>query len=215
MKTNAKRAVFIASDIAAAVLIILSAILGIFTTEGRLWMSGAYRFVFFTVDSNILAGLSALILLPLKFRRLKTGKPLPRAAITLSLISVSAVTVTFLTVLLFLGPVFGFGSMYTGNNLWLHMVCPLLCIASYVFDSESEGRVNVPYTLLSVLPTVVYGAVYFIMVIIVGQENGGWADFYGFNMGGKWYISMAAMLAAAYLIGLGLWAAERLCSKKK
>ena len=53
------------------------------------------------------------------------------------------------------------------------------------------------------------------MVIIVGQENGGWADFYGFNMGGKWYISMAAMLAAAYLIGLGLWAAERLCSKKK
>ena len=88
---------FITADIAAAVLIILSAVLGIFTTEGRLWMSGAYRFVFFTVDSNILAGLSALILLPFKIRRLKTGKPLPRAAITLSLISVSSVTVTFMT----------------------------------------------------------------------------------------------------------------------
>ena len=96
-----------------------------------------------------------------------------------------------------------------GNNLFLHMICPLLAVVSFIFDCGGEKRLDPRLTPAGVLPTLIYGAVYFIMVIVVGRENGGWADFYGFNMGGRWYVSVAVMLAATYAAALALWALQR------
>ncbi|MBO4869012.1 MAG: hypothetical protein J5585_04815 [Clostridia bacterium] len=208
MRSGAKRAAFIAVDVFIIVMVVLSGIFGIFEAAGTLWQSGARRFVYFTIDSNVLAALSALIALPFKFRRLIRGRPLPTPLLILDLTSTCAVTVTFLTVIFFLGPTLGFSAMYVGNSLWLHMICPLLCIASFVFDAESDKRIRIPYALFALLPVLVYGAVYFTEVIIVG----GWRDFYGFNAGGLWYVSAVVMLAATFLIALGLRALENAVS---
>ena len=45
------------------------------------------------------------------------------------------------------------------------------------------------------------------MVVIKGPEKDGWEDFYGFNKGGRWYLSVVMMavmtLAIAFLIRSG------------
>ena len=208
MNERVKQASFLAVDILNIVLITLAAIFGVFSGDGALWRAGFGRFVFFTVDSSVLAALALAVALPFKIRRLKSGKMLPTAVTALCFTGASAVTVTFLTVVLFLGPLYGYGSMYVGNNLFLHMICPLLAVVSFIFDCGGEKRLDPRLTPAGVLPTLIYGAVYFIMVIVVGRENGGWADFYGFNMSGRWYVSVAVMLAATYAAALALWALQ-------
>ena len=79
---------------------------------------------------------------------------------------------------------------------------------SFVFDCECEKSISPAYAAFGVAPVVLYGAVYFIMVIGVGKENGGWQDFYNFNAGGRWYVSVIVMLAAAYVTSLLLCAAQ-------
>ncbi len=59
------------------------------------------------------------------------------------------------------------------------------------------------------MPTVLYAALYFIMVMITH----GWEDFYGFNIGGMWYVSGILMFAATYAIGVMLWAAHKVSEK--
>ncbi len=209
MNERVKQASFLAVDILNIVLITLAAIFGVFSGDGALWRAGFGRFVYFTVDSNVLAALALAVAMPFKIRRLKSGKMLPTAVTALCFTGASAVTVTFLTVVLFLGPLYGYGSMYAGNNLFLHMICPLLAVVSFIFDCGGEKRLDPRLTPAGALPTLIYGAVYFIMVIVVGRENGGWADFYGFNMSGRWYISIVVMLAATYAAALALWALQR------
>ena len=55
-----------------------------------------------------------------------------------------------------------------------------------------------------------YAVIYVTMVIFIGENNGGWYDFYGFNIGGFWYISCVAVILAS----LGLAALLRLIHNK-
>ena len=57
---------------------------------------------------------------------------------------------------------------------------------------------------------LIYGIVYLTMVVFIGENNGGWIDFYHFNIGGFWYISFLAVLAVTLLIA----SAERLIYNK-
>ena len=56
----------------------------------------------------------------------------------------------------------------------------------------------------AIITTMIYGILYFIMVVLIGKENGGWNDHYMFNANGTWYLSFIVMQILAYLIGLGL-----------
>ena len=214
MRSKAARIIFIIADITVIVLVSLCAFTDVLTVDKQLWNTGIRKFIFFTVQSNVLAALALLICLPFKFIRLIKGAPLPRFCPVFTLVAVTASTVTFMTVLLFLGPTLGYGSMYLGNNFILHLVCPLLAAVSFAADVYSDKKLSFRYTPLCMLPTALYGAVYMVMVVVIGKERGGWSDFYGFNTGGFWYVSVVVMLAASYLIGVGLWAAHKLAEKR-
>jgi len=51
---------------------------------------------------------------------------------------------------------------------------------------------------------------YVTMVIFIGEKNGGWYDFYGFNIGGFWYLSCMVIILAT----LGLAALLRIIHNK-
>ncbi len=179
--------------------------------EGNMQVFGKYCFMFFTVDSNILAAVAALLLAALQLRdMISGGRNIPLWAMALKYVGTVAVSVTFFTVVCFLGPVFGFWGMFAGNNFFLHLICPLLAIFS-CFLLEAEPPLRFRSTLLGLLPTFVYGVVYIVMVVF----RRAWYDFYGFNMGGFWYLSAALMLIATYLLALGLWALRRAVGKRK
>ena len=152
-------------------------------------------FRYYTTLSNILGVLIAVPVMVGAVLRL-AGKEtsLPAWLQVLRFVSVSALTVTMMTVVLFLGPRFGWSGMFEGANYWFHLVNPLLSIFSYLF-LEPENRIPRKYPFAGTAQTVLYGAVYIPMVL-----SGTWPDFYGFNIGGRWYLSLLAMLAANLLL---------------
>ena len=109
-----------------------------------------------------------------------------------------ALMVTMLTVFIFLGPQFGYKVLLTGPDLWLHLVCPVLALASW-FGWE---RCSIPpaTALLGVLPVLLYGTLYLRKVVFLGA----WEDFYGFNRGGRWRVSFLVMGLTTTLLSLGL-----------
>lgn len=175
------------------------------TVEGDIgrFQNGAKTFRYFTTDSNLLAALASLIILPFSLRTFfGVTEGLPLWVQTVKYIAVCSVTLTFLTVVCFLAPTQGWGRMFSGANLWLHLICPLLCILSYLF-LESRNRLPFSATFAALIPIVLYGAVYLIAVVFVGESGGGWKDFYGFNRGGMWFVALPLLLGVSYLIALG------------
>lgn len=191
-------------NLLAAILTAVS-IASFFTAggEGNMAVAGTRCFIYFTIDSNILAALTCLLMVPYDIRMLKNGDEFPRWTLVCKFIGTSAVTLTLLVVLLYLGPTMGYPAMFAGKNLYLHLICPLLAIVSYVFfehDGSGEKRSSLP----GVIPTFIYANVYLVMVIVIGKENGGWADFYGFNLGGMWPLFYIGLNAFSYGISVCL-----------
>lgn len=96
----------------------------------------------------------------------------------LKLSAAAAVMVTFLVVACFFGPLYGYGQLYLGSNLWFHLIIPLLAIVEFCL---LDGEIPFRKTLLSGVPALVYGCVYLGNVLINGK--GEWPntnDWYGF-----------------------------------
>lgn len=189
--------------------IVIAVTLAVFTrfptVEGDIgrFQNGAKTFRYFTTDSNLFAALAGLITLVFSLRTFFGGNgEFPLWVQTVKYIAVCSVTLTFLTVVGFLAPTQGWGRMFGGANLWLHLICPLLCILSYLL-LESRNRLPFSATFAALIPVVLYGAVYLIAVVFVGEEGGGWNDFYGFNRSGMWFVALPLMLGVAYLVALG------------
>ena len=165
------------------------AILSCFRKDGR-WdpESGRKALRFFTILSNIFAGIAALLM----------AVTIPRPPFWIWLLKYVAscsVTVTFLTVMLFLGPSMGYKALLSGRDFYLHLCGPLLALLSFVF-LERFYTLSFALSLLGIVPVIVYGLVYLYKVVITGR----WDDFYGYNKSGKWPISMAAMYAGGFLV---------------
>ena len=169
--------------------------------DGIMAVMNTRCFRYFTVDSNLLAALASLLLLIGQLRSLRGGGSPARGLLTFKFVGTAAVGVTFFTVFCFLGALYGYGSMVRGVNLFMHLITPLLAMLGFCL-LETTPALRFPCVFLGLIPTVLYGAVYFSMVVLEGR----WPDFYGFNMGGRWFLSCFLMAAATLLISLGLWA---------
>ena len=166
-------------------------------------------FRYYTTLSNVLAGILAVPMAYAAARTL-TGKEkrIPRALSLLRYVSVSALTLTMMTVLCFLGPLFGYAAMFRGANFFFHLVVPVLAVLSFLFfETGADFPKKNPFP--GIVQTILYAAVYVPMVL-----SGRWPDFYGFNIGGRWYLSLAAMLTANLLLAWLLLLGRNKASEK-
>ena len=152
---------------------------------------------YFTVLSNLLCALAALTVAVCRLG----GGEIPYVVGVFKYVGTAAVTVTLLTVVFFLGPTLGYKLMFTGPDLWLHLICPLLAVVSLLLWDKPELPFGAAF--LGTLPVALYGAVY-IRRVRFAPEQRRWPDFYGFNRGGKWLASLLIMLAATFLISVVL-----------
>ncbi len=162
---------------------------------------GKIAFRFFTVQSNVLCALSALLLCLF---------PGSRAVWLLKYAGTAAVSVTMLTVLFYLGPLFGYKKLLSGGDLFMHLITPLLALVS--FCAFEKRGLAFSEALWGLAPVILYGALYMYRVVFcprVAPEKA-WDDFYGFNNTGKYYLSAAVMAAGTFLICLGLMALQNL-----
>ena len=165
------------------------------------WSAGHARkaFRFFTVQSNVFCGAAALLMCLF---------PGQGWSWTLKYVATEAVSVTMLTVFLFLGPTQGgYAALLRGSDFFMHLTTPLLAIVSFcVYERRGMGFGT---ALWGMLPVMLYGVWYCYKVVFAPEEKR-WNDFYGFNRDGKWPIAFTAMLLGAFAVCMGLMAAQNL-----
>ena len=153
-------------------------------------------FRYFTVLSNLFCALTALVLLLFEL-----FEAMPAWVVTLKYMGTAAVTVTLLTVFLFLLPASGSieGLLSTWPEIVMHVVTPALAILSFLcFENEGLSPWIIP---LGLLPVGLYGWLYLNRVVVARA----WSDIYGFNKNGKWKQSFSLMMLGAAVVAVLLW----------
>ncbi len=160
--------------------------------------NGWESFMFFTTDANILTAIASVVVAVFDIRVLR-GKAdaIPKYAELLKYIGVVSLMLTFSTVIFFLVPVYGAGYELGGTNFHVHLAAPMMSLFSFLF-CEKRTKISFKESLFGLLPTAVYAAVYYVMVVAIGAENGGWIDFYTFNQNGHWFSFFVVLMAATF-----------------
>lgn len=141
---------------------------------------GLRTFCMFTVNSNIFCGIAMMLTIPYTIDGMrKKDFHLPNWMVDFLLMGVTAVGLTFLVSLCVLAPVKGFVLIFTGSRFFLHGLCPILAIIAFCFIITNHV-ISTKESLIALLPVMLYAMVYYFMVEILGPDNGGWDDFYGF-----------------------------------
>ena len=154
---------------------------------------------FFTTDSNILAALGSVIVAAFEINILRgKRKTVPDWAVVIKFSGMVSLLLTFWTVMLLLLPVYGARTV-TGTSFHMHIAAPALTFISIVF-LESDKILSFHKALWGMAPMLIYGAVYLVMAVFIGFDNGGWTDFYTFNRNGLWYVSLVMMTSATFLL---------------
>ena len=153
---------------------------------------------YYTTLSNLLCGAAALLV-----ALCRMAGTVPQWVLVVKYVGTVSVTVTMLTVVFFLAPHYGVKPMFGGRDLFLHLICPVLALASYFAWDKPAAPFGIVF--LGVATVILYGAVYMYKVIRAPEEKR-WEDFYTFNRDGKWKVSFAAMTAACFIISAALWA---------
>ncbi len=181
-------------------LMTLSLSVSFFYRDGKwAFSNGRKAFRYFTFLSNIFCALAALLLCVF---------PDAQWAWTLKYMGTNAVTVTMLTVFLFLAPTMGgLGPLLKGPDFVMHLLTPLLALFS--FTVLERQRMDFRTAMLGMIPVLLYGILYLYRIRFAPKERR-WEDFYGFNKGGKWPVSFAAMGMATFLLCLALMAIQNL-----
>ena len=163
---------------------------------------------YFTVLSNILEAIICLIFVVQLIKAISKKAALPHWVRSLKLAGTTAVTLTFLTVMLFLGPLFGYPGMFAGANLHLHLTVPVLAILEFVLLERPETRVRFGATFTALIPGILYGIFYLGNILINGVGEGyGSNDWYGFTVFGmdKIYLVFAVIALGTWLAAVLLW----------
>ena len=161
---------------------------------------GIRTFCMFTVISNIFAAVSLALAIPFTVEGIrKNNYHVPGWVVNLTFEAVTAVSITFLVSLIILAPVKGFVLIFTGSRFLLHAICPILAIDAFCFFL-SDHRITIAESFLPLIPVYLYAMLYYVMVVVIGEENGGWNDFYGFATHVDVRIPMASILPLTYLV---------------
>lgn len=160
------------------VLVVISVYVMATSSDGVLTGSKFKALKYFTVQSNIFIGISALIsLIYLVFKKDKY----PTWVVILKLIATTCLTLTFLTVLGYLAPLMGIWLVFQGANLYMHLIIPVTAILCFIF-LEPKVDLKFKWNFFSIIPSGTYGIFYIICVSAFNDFGNidGW-DWYAFG----------------------------------
>ena len=182
------------------------------TEEGKYrWTQGRDKLKFFTTQSNIFVAITALVIAACEIVILikslakdsSVAVALPVIPLVFKYTGTAAVALTMFTVIFFLGPTQGYKEMFSGKSFFTHLANPLLAIISFCFF-ENVTELSLLWAIVALLPFAIYGMLYYRKVMVLGPLNGGWEDFYGFNVHDRWKISLIVSLTGTIIINIVL-----------
>lgn len=153
---------------------------------------GVVCFRYFTVLSNVFMAIVSLMMIVLSIVKLFDKKAIDKWVYIVKYVATISVSVTFITVVIFLAPLIGiksgsingYFSLFANSNFVLHFMNPVLAVLTLVLF-EDDYKLE-KYNILIGLSTVfIYSIIYFINVVALKT----WKDFYYFTFGGhNWVI---------------------------
>ena len=170
---------------------------------GLLSAEGLRSLRYFTMLSNLLAGIAAILWLCRRdSRRIET----------LKYVAAVSVFLTFMVVMVFLGPLYGYPAMFVGGNFWLHLAVPLTAVGEAIWLSGQ--RYTRQENRLAMVPMILYGISYLSNNLINGI--GEWPDtndWYGFMMWGPAGTAVTFVVIGIVTWGLG-WVIRKFAAKR-
>ena len=140
---------------------------------------GLKSFRMFTILANMLMGITSAMCIPFAVDGIRyENYHLPRWVVNLMYLGTNGVALTFLIAVTILSPATSYYRMMLySNNILFHTICPIMAIILFLFIN-TDHTISLKASILSVLPVVIYGLVYLVMVFVIGEERGGWRDHY-------------------------------------
>ena len=217
MKNDRRLIISFAINILVFLLFVAGTIIMFTVGSGALTSKGFTVFKYFTFQSNIFMGAVAFIYGYYQWLILrKKIDKIPHVLGVFNHIAVTAVGLTFIIVILVLGPGYGYDKMYNNANLFFHALVPILAIVNYLFF-EKETKIRFKETLYAMIPCTLYGIVYFIVVVSQNAYGNLAIDFYNFGKDGPFIgaLYFLAIIAISYIFGLFLYFINQLVFKKR
>lgn len=226
MKNNKRVKMSLYINIMITILTIIATIIMI---TGFKFMSGVEPilestkigvFKFFTVDSNLFAGIISFIFILNEISIIKgEKKEISDKLYILKLMATTAVSLTFIVVFVYLGNIAenGLISLLLNSNLFFHLIIPLLNIIDFIFFIKKDN-ITYKYAFYGLIPTLLY-AVFYTTNVIIHIENGRVSpkyDWYWFVQNGLWTIVIVApmILLITYIISVILLLLNKIINRK-
>ena len=171
---------------------------------GMLTSTGLRSLRYFTVLSNLFEGTACIIWIAAVSDK-EPDSDRVFLAERIKYMAAVSVALTFMTVMIFLGPLYGYGMMFAGVNFFLHLFVPVAALAECIFiaDVEYSQRDN----MIAVVPMLLYGFAYIANNLINGAGGPSYeTDWYGFLNWGypAGFLIFAGLCAITWLTGAAL-----------
>lgn len=159
--------------------------------------SGTMRM--FTTLSNIIVAIGSLLIIPYSIDGLrKNNYHLPIWIVDILYIGTFCVALTFLVASTIISIAQGFyTSMFYNSNIFFHLINPICAIVLFTFVN-SDHNISFKKSFIPLIPVTLYGIVYVIMAILIGEANGGWRDVYEFNTFMPWPITIILIALVSF-----------------
>lgn len=197
----------------AGILIFVCALMSIFYMVENYKGNYEYPLKYFTVLSNILSAVAAAFMIPYAVEGIRKKRfVLPRWIVLFQYTAANCLAITLVSALTLILPAHG-AMAVSGINFLLHIITPALTIA--LFQCVETGvEFKCSESLLTLIPYWVYMAVYFFMVIIIGEKNGGWSDFYMAQAFLPVWITVLLMIVIGFVISTILFIIHNKLAKR-
>ncbi len=138
-------------SIVLSIIIIILEIIALIVCYNSFGINLAY----YTIDSNIFLLISTILYLI-------TINNVPKIVQLLKYSSTLSVFITFLVVVFVLYPMYNFNFQFLfldGPNLYMHVLCPLLAVISFIFFDSNEIENSLKNNLRSLYFTIIYAII--------------------------------------------------------
>lgn len=171
-------------------------------------------FEHFTTVSNIITATASSFIIPFAVNGVRKKRfVLPKWLSVLFFTGAVGTTITMVFSLLVILPYDAETAFHRGN-LFFHVICPLTVLVSFMLV-ESSYRFKAKDALIGLIPFVTYSIVYLVMVVFVGEENGGWDDLYKLNTFIPFYVSLPLLMAVGAGVSFGIRALFNVISSRR
>ena len=154
---------------------------------------------YFTVLSNLFSATGAAFMLPFAVEGIRKKRfVLPGWLVVYHYACATSVAITMIVSVAMIAPLQGIDKL-TGPNFWLHIISPACTVI--LFQCVESGITFTPRDMfVSLIPYWAYMLAYTVMTVFIGEENGGWKDFY--MTGAFWpeWVSLLIMLAIGFAV---------------